>query len=103
MKRPKTAEAYIDLLKQAVFEVEELQASFEFDAEGMGGVTDFIDELTRQVKAVYQSMQAGTYEFKDQDLPFMATVRRNDGVFLPFRDLLNLINDTHRNGLEVDG
>ncbi len=44
----------------------------------------------------------GSYEFTDNDLPLMEIVKGNDDTFLPFCDLLSVINDTHRNGLEVD-
>ena len=103
IKRPTTPEGYVDLVKQAIFEVEELRASYDFDAEGMGNITEFVDDLEQQVKAVYQAMEQGTYEFEDKDLPFMDIVRNNEGIFLPFRDLLSMINETHRNGLDADG
>lgn len=63
----------------------------------------FVEELEKQVKAVYNSMVEGTYEFEDKDLPFME-ITRQYGIFtLPFRDLLNIINKTHRNGLDLEG
>ena len=47
-------------------------------------------------------MRDGSYEFADKDLPFMEIVRQHGVFTLPFRDLLNLINETHRKGLQVD-
>lgn len=103
IKRPTTPEGYVDLVKQAIFEVEELRASFDFDAEGMGNITEFVNDLEQQVKGYTRGMEQGKYEFEDKDLPFMDIVRNNEGIFLPFRDLLSMINETHRNGLDADG
>lgn len=50
-KCPTTPEGYNDLVKQAIFGVEELRASFEIDAEGMGNSTEFVADLAQQVKA----------------------------------------------------
>lgn len=102
IKRPSTPEGYVDLVKQAMFEVEELRAAIEYDMEGMQDSVSFIDDLQKSVKKVYDSMVDGSYAFQDKDLPFMEIVRQHGVFSLPFRDLLNLINDTHRKGLEVD-
>ena len=63
----------------------------------------FIDELERHIKALYGSLEDGSYEFSDEDLPYMNLVRVQGLVTLPFRDLLTIINDTHRNGLDANG
>lgn len=102
IKRPRTPEAYVDLVKQALFEVEELRAAINYDMEGMQDSVAFVDDLEQAVKQVYASMVDGSYNFQDKDLPFMEIVRRHGVFSLPFRDLLNLINDTHRKGLEIE-
>jgi len=101
-QRPKTAEAYAELVRQALFEVEELRAAVEYDMEFMGGALEFLDELEGQVRALFQSMVDGTYRFDDRDLPFMRLIERADDRMLPFKDLLKVINATHRQGLAVD-
>ncbi len=103
IKRPRTPETYIEMVKQAVFEVEDMRAAIEYDADGMMDSTGFIDELEKHIMAVYHSMAEGTYEFEDKDLPFMAIAAQHGSLVLPFRDLLNIINKTHRNGLDVKG
>ena len=47
-------------------------------------------------------MVDGSYHFQDKDLPFMEIVRQHGLFSLPFRDLLSLINDTHRKGLLIE-
>jgi hypothetical protein len=102
MKRPKTADEYVELVKQAIFEVEELRLATEYDAESMGGVLAFLDELEAQVRRIFQSMVEGTYEFADEDLPFMKLIEGQDERLLPFKYMLRMINQTHRQGLAVD-
>jgi len=70
--------------------------------DSMGGALDFLDELEAQMKSMRQKMEQGTYRFDDRDLPFMETVERSDERVLPFKQLLNIINATHRQGLNVD-
>jgi hypothetical protein len=102
MERAKTVEQYIDLVKQAVFEVEELRLAMEYDMDSMSGAGSFIDELEQQIKSVYQGMEQGTYQFANEDLTFMGYVLHVDERLLPFKHLLYLINETHRQGLDVD-
>ena len=47
------------------------------------------------------SMADGSYQFGDDDLPFMDIVNRNRNR-IPFADLLAMINKTHKEGLDVD-
>jgi hypothetical protein len=102
VNRAKTAEEYVDLVKQAIFEVEELRLATEYDMEGMTGAQSFLDELEGQVRQVYNDMAAGTYEFGNEDLPFMRVVEKCDDRLLPFKYLLRQINETHRKGLDVE-
>ena len=90
IKRPSTPEAYVNLMKQAMFEIEELRAAIEYDSEGMQDSLLFIDDLEHAIKKVYDSMVDGSYHFQDKDLPFMEIVRQHGLFSLPFRDLLSL-------------
>ena len=102
IKRPSTPEAYVNLVKQAMFEIEELRSAIEYDMEGMQDSAAFVDDLEKSVKKIYDTMVDGSYSFQDRDLPFMEIVRQYGMFSLPFRDLLNLINDTHRKGLQIE-
>ncbi|VAX12783.1 hypothetical protein MNBD_GAMMA24-1773 [hydrothermal vent metagenome] len=101
MKRPATLEKYIDLVEQALFEVEELRFSVEFDEEFMEGALNFVGILEQQLIGLLTSLKEERYEFTDEDLPFMTIVRGQSNLILPFKGLLNLINNTHRKGLET--
>ncbi len=102
MKRPATIDAYIDLVEQGIFEVEELRFSVEFDEEFMEGALNFVDILEQQLKEMMASLKEDRYEFADEDLAFMSLVKSQSNLILPFKGLLNLINTTHRKGLETE-
>lgn len=100
--RPKTAEEYVDLVDQALFEIEDLRAAAEYDIESMGAATEFLEELERDVRALRASMADGSYQFGKEDLRFVNVVAKQDERILPFKRLLLKINETHRKGLDVD-
>lgn len=100
--RPKTPEEYVDLVDQALFELEDLRAAAEYDMESMGAATEFLEELERDVRRLRESMADGSYRFGDAELPFVKVVERQDERILPFKQLLLKINETHIKGLDVD-
>ena len=100
--RPKTPEQYVDLVDQAIFEIEDLRMAAEYDMESMGAATEFLSELERDMRELRDSMADGSYRFGKQDLPYVRVVEQQDERILPFKQLLLKINETHINGLEVD-
>ncbi|HHO68278.1 MAG TPA: general secretion pathway protein GspF [Gammaproteobacteria bacterium] len=100
--RPRTVEEYVDLVDQALFEIQDLRAAAEYDMDSLGAATEFLDELERDVQRLRDTMSDGSYRFGDEDLPFVKVVERQDERILPFRLLLLKINETHRKGLETD-
>ncbi len=100
-KRPQTAAEYVDLVDQAIFELEELRMAAEYDMESLGKAMDYVDDLEKQMRALRASMADGSYKFGREDLPFMDIVRKYDDDVLPFRFLFQMINDTHKLGLDV--
>lgn len=102
MIRARSMHEYKDLIKQALFEVEDLRASLEFDEEFMGDAVVFLDPLEASIRELHQSVTDGHYQFSEQNLPFMTIVNNTDANLLPFKSLLIRINDTHLHGLEPD-
>lgn len=103
MRRPGTVDEYVEMVRQAMYEVDELRACLDYDHESMKHMAPFIDTLANQVNKVYEDMKLGTYMFQpNDDLPFMEIVNRW-GDSIPFYMLLKVINQTHREGLDVDG
>lgn len=99
--RPKTAEAYVHLIDQAIIEVDEFMACLEFDMEDPGDQLRILQPLLQSLRDLRQSMRDGSYIFEQKDLPFMEVANRLS-TQLPFSHLLALINETHRNGLNTD-
>lgn len=100
--RPKTPEQYVDLVDQAIFEIEDLRLAAEYDMESMGAANEFLSELEQDVRALRDSMADGSYRFGKENLPFVKVVENQDERILPFRQLLLKINETHIKGLDVD-
>ncbi|MDH5472428.1 MAG: general secretion pathway protein GspF [Gammaproteobacteria bacterium] len=102
MRRAKTVDEYVALVKEAIYEVDDMRAAIEYDEEGMGDVAKFIDELESNLKEVFDAMVKGTYCWRTGDLKYMDLIRNMDEGTLPFRALLVQINETHKKGLETD-
>jgi hypothetical protein len=104
MRGPKTWDEYLDLVHQAVYEVDEMRACLleEDELDDVDLVNQYLGPLDMQLRELYDAMTSGHYQFPaDSDLPFMALVRQY-GRFIPFRTLLEVINRTHREGLAQD-
>jgi hypothetical protein len=102
LRRAKTVDEYVDWVRQAVFEVDDLRACLEFELEDLNRFPVFLDPLDEGIKGLYQSMLDGSYAFGREDLPFM-DLAAQFAVDIPFHALLKQINETHRRGLEADG
>lgn len=98
--RPKTPEEYVRLVDQALIELDELRACFDYDMEAMGSPPAYLDPLEAGLKRLRASMADGSYVFENRDLPFMEVANKHKAQ-LPFSHLLAVINHTHRNGLDV--
>ncbi len=101
IKTPDTWDEYLDLVHQAVYEVDELKACLQEEEEldDVGLYAAFLAPLDDALRRLYDDMIAGRYQFPgDSDLPYMAIVRQH-GRQIPFRGLLEVINATHRKGL----
>jgi len=101
LRRARSVDEYVEWVRQAVFEVEDLRECLEYEVEDMARFPAFLDPLEEGIKALYRSMEEGTYGFGREDLPFMDLAGRFSDE-IPFHTLLKQINETHRRGLEVE-
>ncbi|MEN8178061.1 MAG: hypothetical protein ABFS39_05515 [Pseudomonadota bacterium] len=101
LQRARSAEEYIEWVKQAVFEVGDLRDCFDYQMEEMATYPAYLGPLEQGIKDLYQSMVDGEYHFGRDDLNFMSLVDRHDED-IPFAVLLRQINETHRKGIDVD-
>jgi hypothetical protein len=102
MKRPKTIDEYVDMVHQAVYEIDEFRTGLDYEPENAELYGPFIEHLDGLVRKVYNDMVGGSYEWGfGEDLPYMPLVVKYSR-FIPFHRLLLTINETHKNGLDVD-
>jgi hypothetical protein len=100
MRNVEKYEEFVDLVHQAVYEVDELRACMgdeeDFDMERYA---PFIDALDASLRQLYDDIISGNYSGAGQggDLSFMKIVNRFERD-IPFRDLLKTINAAHRKG-----
>ena len=103
--RAHTTDEYVDLVKQVVFEAVDHHACLEWgnghDALATRRTTPFLEPLSAGVRDLQQSMAQGRYNFATGEPAFMELPREYPGQ-LPFAPLLERINVTHREGLDVD-
>jgi hypothetical protein len=99
--RAHSTEEYIDMVKQAIDEVFDLRQAIEFDEEFISDGRSLVDDLEKQLKALYESMKDGSYKFATGDLPYVAMLERHRESLIPFKYLLKRINETHNKGLEI--
>lgn len=102
LRRARSVDEYVEWVRQAVFEVDDLRDCLDYESEESAGLPAFLSLLEDGIKSLWRSMQDGTYGFGREDLPFMDSVARNADR-IPFHTLLKQINETHRRGLEVEG
>ena len=102
LRRAKNVDEHVDWVRHAVFEVGDLRECLEFELEELNRFPAFLDALEEGIKALYTSMQDGTYLFGRDDLPFMGLAGRYAGE-IPFHTLQEQINETHRRGLDIEG
>jgi hypothetical protein len=101
MKKAKNLNELIDLVHEAVYEVDELRACLEHDDEEASTYTPYLDKLDAMLRALHESMSSGQYGDAGQgtDLDFMPLFKKHERD-IPFRELLRVINATHREGYE---
>ena len=99
--RPATAEQYVSLVKQVIFELEDIIEALGFDIDEIDGIPGYLVVLLRELRAMRASMADGSYQFDRRDLPLMRVVKQYSEKELPCIRLLYQINETHKLGLDV--
>jgi len=102
-ERASTAEEYVELVDQVIFDLEDLMASTAFDIDEIDNSPAYLGLLLKEVRELRVSMADGSYLFGREDLPFMRLVKRSNEKALPFIRLFYRINHTHKQGLDIPG
>jgi hypothetical protein len=101
MKRAHNLEELVDLVHEAVYEIDELRACLEHDDDEASTYMPYLDTLDKMLRDLHELMMSGRYAGVGQgeDLSFMPLFKKHERD-IPFRDLLRIINATHREGFE---
>ncbi len=99
--RAHSTDEYVEMIRQALDETFDLRQAIEFDEEFMSDARPLVDGIEKVLKAMYESMKDGSYEFATGDLTYMAEMKKYHESMVPFRYLLKRINETHNKGLEL--
>jgi len=102
-ERPRSAEEYVELVKQAIFELEDIIEALGFDIDEIDNSPGYLDVLLKELRTMRAAMADGSYQFGRHDLPMMRIVKLHTEKELPCIRLLYQINQTHREGLDVSG
>ena len=62
MKKPANLNELIDLVHEAVYEVDELRACLEHDDDEAAIYTPYLDSLDGMLRELHESMVSGKYE-----------------------------------------
>lgn len=90
------AKEYLDLIDQAIAEVEDLRDVVHFGSEDE--MDDYVDKLGNFLLDMKQSLDPVNPALSGKDLPFMDLVNATDTALLPFKHLLLKINATNKFG-----
>ena len=60
LRRAKSADEYVDWVRQAAFEVGDLRECLEFELEALSRFPAFLDPLQDGIKDLHQSCKTGT-------------------------------------------
>jgi len=102
MKRPKTVDEYVDLVHQAVYEIDEFRTCLDYEPDNAEMFGPFLDQLDALVRKIYSDMTENAYDWGyGEDLSYMPLVVKY-GRHIPFQYLLLVINETHKYGLDLD-
>ncbi|MCU7836183.1 MAG: hypothetical protein KZQ83_13155 [gamma proteobacterium symbiont of Taylorina sp.] len=103
LRKVKTADQYIAMVKDLREDIFDLREAIEYDPDEMARASLIIEPLEKIINELYHSFEDGSYEFKDEDLPYMKIVQENNyTAILPMLHLLKEVNRVHRNGLDID-
>jgi len=101
--RPRTAEEYVALVRQTIFELEDIEEAARFDFDEVEHNLGYVEVLLKELRGMRAAMADGSYQFGRHDLPMMRIVKKYTEKELPCIRLLYRINQTHREGLDVTG
>jgi len=83
--RPADETEFLQLIIQALDEVEDLRAAIEYDEEFMGNASMVIEPLSSELSSLRASIEAGSYQPGSSDLlDIIGSIKNIDHHIIPF-------------------
>jgi len=105
MYKPKNVDDYVELINQALFEIEDLIMCADDEGDGDTEFSTMMPDLRvieAGLKALHAEILGGDYVIgRGEDLPFMPVVQKVRKR-LPIVVLIDAINNAHKKGLARD-
>ena len=99
--RARNKNEYIDLINQALDDVEDLRAAIEYDEEFMGNAAMIVEPISIELGRLQVAVKSGEYLIgQDGWLDFVSALQNSDHHAIPFWPLLKLILETHQWGYQ---
>ncbi len=102
MRKIRTPEEYVDLIKVAYDELHDLQDAVEYDEEFMGDALKLITPIREVLDKLVEEINAGRYDCGSQntDLDYIEIIKNNPPHLLPCGPVLLKINMVHTKGFD---
>jgi len=103
MYRPRNIAEYIDLVQQAIFELDELIACAEDEGDGESEfirILPALQQIADGLKQMQAEIKDGTHVIaRDEPLPFLPVINKNRALFpAAINGMLDALNLAHKNG-----
>lgn len=99
--KPKTPDEYLDLVDQAIFEMDDVLACAQDESADDFELSELIplyEYLTKELRTLHSNLSTGRHEFGQGKFPPFAEIVAKWGQRIPCLDLLNVIIRTYRSG-----
>lgn len=92
-----TLEHYIKLVDDALFDIQDMRSAIEFDEDYMMASAQFVGPLAKDLEQLKKELLEDSHQFGGQDLPYMQYLKKLPEEVVPFKYLLKVINEVHKN------
>ena len=98
MPRARSMDEYKEMLKEVLYEIQEVKATAEFD-DYMNDAVLIAESMRPELEAILKDVESGNIQF-GSELSFMQNTQRMPTEIIPFKALLARISDKQKNGIE---
>jgi hypothetical protein len=99
--RASNLDELVEIINQALDEVEDLRAAIEYDEEFRGESSIIVEPVSAGLSQLLSAINDDSYQIGEGDwMDFLEPLRDLDHRAVPFWPLVKLILDTHENGYQ---